>query len=63
MSDIIQGMWRVWNNEELHHEHTHTHTKDFTFLPELIISEIGGKLRTGICCCMQVFNISLKTQI
>lgn len=61
MSDIIQGMWRGWNNEELHH--AHTHTKDFTFLPELIISERRGKLRIGICSCMQVFHISLKTQI
>lgn len=40
-----------------------THKRDFTFLPELIISDRGGKLRNGICCCMQVFNIFLKSQL
>lgn len=40
-----------------------THKRDFTFPPELIISDRGGKLRDCICCCMQAFNISLKSQL
>lgn len=40
-----------------------THERDFTFLPELIISDREGKPRNIICCYIQVFNTSLKSQL